>query len=32
MAGKVINFAKNNTWVFLVLGLLILITVGIMTS
>ncbi len=32
MSKKVIDFAKNNTWVFLVLGLLILITVGILTT
>ena len=32
MSAKVISFAKNNTWVFLVLGLVILITVGILTT
>lgn len=32
MSAKVINFAKNNTWVFLVLGLVVLITVGILTT
>ncbi len=32
MVEKVIHFAKNNTWIFLVLGLIILSTIGILTS
>ncbi len=32
MADKVIKFAKNNTWVFLVLGLIVLSAIGILTS
>ncbi len=32
MVQKVMNFAKNNTWIFLVLGLIILSTIGILTS
>ena len=32
MAEKVITFAKNNTWIFLVLGLVILSGIGILTS
>ncbi len=32
MVKNVINFAKNNTWVYLVLGLIILSTIGILTS
>ncbi len=32
MPEKVIGFAKNNTWVFLVLGLLALVTGGILTT
>jgi|GEM_PF-6370492 len=32
MSQKVVSFAKKNTWVFLVLGLVVLSAIGIMTS